>query len=263
MPEALIAATLGTFTGALMGLTGAGGGVVASPLLMLALHLSLGRSAPVALIAVVLGAGLAVYLGLREGVVRWRAAFLMAAAGLLASPLGIRLSMSLPEKPLALAFSLLLFWQAQRQWRHRSLARDAAPPCVVDGATGRFRWTQPCARALAGAGLLSGFLSGLLGVGGGFILVPALRRHTDLSMHAATATALMVLALVSSGGAALWIAHGGIDAHLAAAFAGGTVAGILLGRRASPRLPERRLQQLFAATCLLVGLGLAAKTLLR
>jgi uncharacterized membrane protein YfcA len=257
----LIATGLGLITGILLGLTGAGGGIIAAPLLMLVLHVPAAQAAPISLMAVALGAGFAVMMGLREGVVRYRAAMLMAAMGLLASPLGIRLALTLPNKPLVLVFALLLAYQAWRQWHVTSAERPEAPSCVLNEDTRRFKWNRPCARTMAGAGLAAGFLSGLLGVGGGFVLVPALRKHTLLSMHAIAATSLMTLTLVSSGGVALWMAHGGIAWPLALPFAAGTVAGMLVGRHASPRIGERRLQQAFAAACLLACVGLLAKTL--
>lgn len=257
----LIATGLGLITGILLGLTGAGGGIIAAPLLMLVLHVPAAQAAPVSLMAVALGAGFAMVMGLREGVVRYRAAMLMATMGLLASPLGIRLALALPNKPLVLAFALLLAYQAQRQWRGPVALPDTQPPCVLDEDTGRFKWNRPCARSMAGAGLAAGFLSGLLGVGGGFVLVPALRRHTTLTMHAIAATSLMTLTLVSSGGVAIWMANGGINWGLAPPFAGGTVAGIFVGRGASSRIEEKRLHQAFAIACLLACVGLVAKTL--
>ncbi|GAB2181166.1 sulfite exporter TauE/SafE family protein [Denitratisoma sp. agr-D3] len=260
--DPLIVAALGLVTGLLLGLTGAGGGVVAAPLLMLVLHLPLTEAAPISLLAVALGAGLAMTMGLRQGVVRYRAALLMAALGLLASPLGIRLSLALPNTPLVLAFAALLVYQAWRHWYGQGVAADTEPPCRINQDSGRFAWNRPCAWALARAGLVAGFLSGLLGVGGGFVLVPALRRHTPLAMHAVTATSLMVLTLVSWGGIAVWTAHGAMDWPRALPFAGGTLAGIFLGRKASPRLAETTLQRAFALMCLTAGLALVAKSLL-
>lgn len=257
--ESLLPAGLGLLTGLLLGLTGAGGGIVGGPLLMLALHLPLSRAAPIALIAVAIGAGLGTLLGLRQGMVRYRAALLIAAMGLLASPLGIALARSLPDAPLALAFAALLIYQAWRQWRDRVPAGGGQRPCALDPASGRFVWNRPCARALAGAGLLAGFLSGLLGVGGGFVLVPALRRHTPLAINAIGATSLMVLTLVSLGGMAMWAAQGGIEWGTALPFVAGTAAGIALGRTAAPQLPEIGLRRVFAGLCLAVALGLLGK----
>lgn len=260
--ESVLPAALGSITGLLLGLTGAGGGIVAAPLLMLALHLSLPEAAPISLMAVALGAGVGMAIGLRQGIVRYRAALLMAGAGILASPLGIHLARLLPERLLTLLFAALLALIAQRQWNVHRRIQDDVLPCAIDADTGRFVWTRPCARTVAGAGLLAGFLSGLLGVGGGFILVPTLRRHTPLPMQSITATSLMVLTLVSLGGTAQWLAAGAVDWHVAIPFIGGTAVGMAAGRLLAPRTPDLLLQRAFAGLCAAICASLALKALL-
>ena len=59
--------------------------------------------------------------------------------------------------------------------------------------TGRLAWTPATAAALAGTGAVTGLMTGLLGVGGGFIIVPMLRKLTDVPMHGVVATSLMVI----------------------------------------------------------------------
>ena len=253
---------LGLLTGAVLGLSGAGGGIIAAPLLILLMQLPVAAAAPIALLAVVLGAGLGMLIGLRQGNLRYRAALLMAATGLLASPLGIQLSRLLPNPPLVIAFSLLLLYQARRQWQHDDSAAVRLQPCALDQNSGRFIWNRPCALALMRAGLLAGFLSGLLGVGGGFVLVPALRKQTPLPMHSIAATSLMVLTLVSLGSLAQWQAHGQLDWALALPFVAGTLLGMGGGRLYAPRIAEPLLRRLFAALCLVIALGLAAKALI-
>jgi hypothetical protein len=259
--EAGLAAGLGVVTGLLLGLTGAGGGILAAPMLMLALHLPLAKVAPISLIAVALGAAMGMLIGLRQGIVRYRAALLMSAAGLLAAPLGIFLSRVLPNAPLVLAFALLLAYQGWRYWRVATMADDGPLPCRVDGATGKFVWSRPCAATMLGAGLAAGFLSALLGVGGGFILVPALRKYTPLPMNSVTATSLMVLAMVSTGGFLQWLATTPIEWAIGAPFALGAVVGMTLARWLSPAISEARLRRGFAVLCLLGSLGLTFKIL--
>ncbi|MBL8484266.1 MAG: sulfite exporter TauE/SafE family protein [Rhodocyclaceae bacterium] len=258
--DALLPSLLGCATGLLMGLTGAGGGVLAVPLLMLVLHLPPAAAAPVSLMAVAIGAGYGALIGLYAGIVRYRAALLMAAAGMLASPLGILLARRLPVSWISVCFALLLGVQAWRMARGRAeLLAGEYRPCDVDASTGRFIWNRPCARALAGAGLLTGFFSGLLGVGGGFVLVPALRRHTPLTMVSITATSLAVLTLVALGGLAQWAAQGAIPWALALPFVAGTVLGVAGGRTLAPHLPERRLREMFAALCAATAVAVAVK----
>lgn len=256
--EAMLPAALGMLTGALLGLTGAGGGIVAGPLLMLALQLPLSAAAPISLFAIALGCGVGVLLSIRQRIIQYRAALLLAAMGIVATPIGIHLSRTLPIAPLLIGFSILLLYRAVRLWQPRDIERDAVMPCAVDGG-GKFLWNRPCARALALAGLLAGFFGGLLGVGGGFVLVPALKKHTPLPMHAIVATSLATLTLVSIAGLLQWNSRDPIDWHIGMPFIIGTVAGIAVGRIAAPKIPEHGLRRAFAALCFVIAIALVAK----
>lgn len=255
----ILPACLGLITGLMLGLTGAGGGALAAPLLMLVLHLGAAQAAPISLLSVTLGAGVGALWGLRQGIVRYRAALVMAAAGIVASPLGIALARVLPNTPLMLAFALLLLYQARRAWWPVTAAGLEQRPCTLNPGTGRFVWNRPCAYALLGAGGFAGLLSGLLGVGGGFILVPALRRNTPLPMQSIAATSMAVLALVSLGGVGQWLAHGELDWGVGLPFLLGGLAGMVVGKWLSPHLPERHLQRLFGLLCVIMALGLIVR----
>ena len=258
MSSYLIAIPLGACVGVVLGLTGAGGAVLSVPLLTLVVGLSLVEAAPIGLLAVTVSAGLGAAIALRHGILRYRAAALMAATGALASPAGIALAYLLPERLLTALFALLLLWigsNTLRQARMPPGAQAAArePPCRLNPETRRFLWTLRCARVMAGSGLAAGFLSGLLGVGGGFIIIPALRRYTDLPMNACIATSMGVLTLVSATGVAVSVAHAPLNLDVAAPFIAGAVIGMLLGRRWSARLSGTRLQQSFSLLCLCVA----------
>lgn len=250
---------LGGATGLLLGLTGAGGGILASPLLILVLHQSVRDSAPISLVAVVVGAGLGALMGLRQGIVRYRAALLLSLSGVIGSPVGIYLARRIPNAPLILAFSCLLFYQAWRYWQPSVTHQDSQLPCRL-GATGRFQWDGACFWTMVRMGGETGFLSGLLGVGGGFVLVPALRRHTPLDMHSVTATSLMVLTLVSLGGLVQWMALGQIHWGLAEPFLGGVISGMVVGRSQLKRLSENHMRRVFSLLCFAVAAGLLVKT---
>jgi uncharacterized protein len=258
----LQAGALGAVVGLVLALTGAGGGVLAVPLLVLVLGWPLSQAAPTALLAVGLAAALGAAQGLRAGEVRWRAALLMGGFGMLGAPLGVALSHVLPATPLLWAFALLMLWLGWRQWP-RAQAAQAAPlpkPACVVNAQGRLNWTSPCARAIAGTGLVSGTLSGLIGVGGGFVIVPALQRHTDLVLRQVQLTSLAVIALVaiSGVGSAAW--HGQLSWQGALPFAAGAMVAMGLGRRLADRMSQALSQKLFALSCLLVSALLMWRT---
>lgn len=259
---------LGAVVGAILALTGAGGGILAVPLLVFGLHLPIARSAPVGLIAVGLSAAFGAALGLRDGIVRYRAAAVIGVAGMLLAPVGVRIGKVVPNGPLTLAFACVLAFVAIRMLRaasrsgHEQGAHPAAKaPCVLDPATGRLVWTVPCGRALAATGVVSGLLSGLLGVGGGFVIVPSLTRFTNLQTRSILATSLAVIALVSIGGVSAAAAQGTVDWDIAVPFSAGAVVALLLGRRVAARLAGAHLQRAFAVTSLAVSVLMVAKGL--
>ena len=270
-----VALALGGVVGLILALTGAGGGILAVPLLVFGLHLSIMQAAPVGLIAVGAASALGAVLGLREGLVRYRAAALIGVTGMLLAPLGVNLARVIPNAPLTVAFSLVLAWVALRMFKQARRSTQAGSaeatqtadtaqwPCVINPSEGRLIWTLPCAWALAATGAVSGVLSGLLGVGGGFVIVPSLGRYTNLATRSILATSLAVIALVSVGavGAAAW--QGAVNWAVALPFALGAVIALLLGRLLAARLAGARLQQAFAVTCagvavLLLVRGLSA-----
>ncbi len=259
---------LGTLVGLLLALTGAGGGILAVPLLVFALHLGVAEAAPIGLLAVGLAAAMAAALGLRDGVVRYRAALLMGGLAMVLAPLGVAAAQRVPNTPLTIAFAAVLALSAWRMWQRAMQAihacADAARaelPCVLDARDGRLVWTRPCAQALALTGVAAGLLGGLLGVGGGFVIVPALTRFTELSARSVVATSLAVIALASIGGvgAAAW--HGAIAWDIALPFAIGSVAASLLARVIAARVAGPRLQQAFAVISACVAVLLLVRGL--
>lgn len=262
--DTLLPLLLGGGVGLIMALTGAGGGVLAVPLLIFGLHLSVQEAAPVALIAVGAAAALGALLGLREGVVRYRAAALIGLVAMAMAPLGVWLAHQLPPQPLMLGFAgVLLFsaWRMAQRQDAAALAARPAPPCKLDPAQGRLRWTPPCAAMLALTGLLSGLLTGLLGVGGGFVIVPALSRYSDLDLRSITATSLAVIALASLSGVLAASGHGSMDWALALRFGAAAMLALVLGRRLAARLPASTLRRGFAALLALVAALMLARAL--
>lgn len=260
--SALVA--LGAAVGLVLALTGAGGGILAVPLLVFVTGIGVAAAVPVGLVAVGLGAGLGALLGLRAGIVRYRAALLVATAGMLAAPLGIWIAVRIERRVLMALFAgvlLYVAWNSQRRTRTLAAPRARHAPCLRDPATGRIAWTSACARALALAGGCAGLFSGLLGVGGGFVLVPALQRCSDLPLASAVATSLAVIFLVSLHTAGLAAASGNMPWAIALPFCGGALAGMLAGRRIAGRVADAVVHTTFAALAALAAAGMLAAAL--
>jgi len=259
---------LGIFVGILMGLTGAGGGILSVPLLVFFLHLRVAEAAPIALTAIAISAGVGALLGLKSKLLRYKAAGFMAMIGLILSPVGLWLAQKTPNQPLLILFSCTLFFvstrlyvQARREILGIQMPPKKPPPCLINPEHGKLTWNLPCARALLFSGGLAGFLSGLLGVGGGFIIVPALKRFTNLPVQSIVATSLGVLAIISSGSALVSAATGNLAFNIAIPFSLGALGGLLMGRGLGKKLSGPRVQQIFAILTFGVAISLMFKGL--
>lgn len=263
---------LGLLVGLVMALTGAGGGVLAVPLLVFTTGLAVQEVSPIGLLAVGLAATLGAILGLRAGEVRYKAASLMGFVGLLFSPIGFWVAQRVDTQVLGLAFSVVLLWVALNAFRGAANSElnviDAPPdgeksncPCIRNPATGRFIWTWPCARALMFSGAVAGFLSGLLGVGGGFVLVPALQRFTNLTVQSVTVTSLAVIAIVSTFGVLNSVSAGAFNYEIGITFSAAALTGMLGGRMISNKLPGAHLKRAFGAMCIVVSVLMVLKNI--
>lgn len=266
MTEQYLASLLGFCVGFILSLTGAGGAILSVPLLVFGLHLSVSEAGPIGLLAVTLSAGLGAIFALRQRILRYKAAMFMSLFGLLFSPLGLWLAKRIPNQPLTLIFAVVLLFVASRMFvqASREIKGDLEPdrknpPCQLDQSIGKLIWTLPCARALAAAGSLMGFFSGLLGVGGGFIVVPALKAFTDLPVKSIVATSFGVLTIVSLGGVVGASLSGGMLWSIATPFALGALTGMLVGRQFASKIKGPRLQQVFAIFSSLVALTMLIK----
>lgn len=243
---------LGVLIGLVLGLTGAGGGILAVPALVIGLGFDITTAAPIALIAVGLAALLGAADGLRKHQVRYKAAIFMAASGAVCSTVGIRLAHALPEVALITVFSGVMLLIAMRTARQALIGAHAHvprtnKPCQLNPATGRLRWTRRCTATLAAIGAVTGIFAGMLGVGGGFIIVPALRRYTDINMHGIISTSLMLIALVSLSAATGAFLHGITVPKIGWVFIMATITGMVAGRSISTRVPAQTLHIVFAA----------------
>lgn len=264
----LLALGIGIGVGVIMGLTGAGGGMLAVPALVYSQAWSMQQAMPVALLAVSLGALIGAIDGLRRQQVRYKAATLMAIAGVPFTTFGIVVARHMSQAGLMLAFSAVLLivvarlmFQVRAQWSGNAEASEKQDAIAcVNRQTGKFTWNGKTASVISLIGACAGFFTGLLGVGGGFIIVPLLRHFTNLTMQSATATSLMVIALVGSVAVGSAILHGAqLPLGFSTFFALTSVVGVLLGRRLANFLPPAIVQMIFAGLLLCVAVSFIIK----
>lgn len=257
---------LGGFIGAVLGLTGAGGGILAVPALVFSMSWSMQQAAPVALIAVSGSAAIGAIDGLRHNLVRYRAAMLMAVAGMVVTPFGVQVAQRLSQQWLTAMFALVMLFVAARLLRKGKggSEEDAAPRRAgnFNPVTGRFDWNWPTGFLLAFIGVVTGFMTGLLGVGGGFIVTPLLRKFTNVPMHGIVATSLLVTSLVSGASVVGAFMHGiAAPMEVVLPFVAATGIGMLAGRKLTKRLSPLHVQYSFAAVLVVVACGLLLKSL--
>ncbi|MES1926182.1 sulfite exporter TauE/SafE family protein [Salinisphaera sp. T31B1] len=261
-----MAILFGIIVGLALGLTGGGGSIFAVPLLIYGLGVAPASAVAISLGAVAITAAFGAAEGLYRGVVELRAALIFAVAGMVAAPLGVYIGGRVSDTVVVLLFAGLMIVVAVRMGlkarrtpdesavvRARFAEQATADPgtvCRYSG-DGRLRLNAPCSAALAAVGLVVGVLSGFFGVGGGFLIVPALILITEMGIHRAVATSLLVITLIGLSGVASAMFSGReIDWALTALFVVGGVLGMAGGRRLARHLAGPRLQWLFAAAML-------------
>ncbi|UTA48975.1 sulfite exporter TauE/SafE family protein [Simiduia sp. 21SJ11W-1] len=265
MPEVL---AIGAAVGLVLGLTGAGGSLFAVPLLMLGLGLATGQATGLALGAVAVSAAWGAAGGFARREVVWLPALVLALSGALLAPVGRALALQLPDIWLMAGFAVLVIWVALRMWLQARREPAAAgvtrasqapklltaeQPLCRFSASGQLELRPRCLAGVVLGGAMAGVLSGLFGVGGGFVIVPLLVLLTGLSMRAAVATSLLVIAVISTSGFAsyLWLGHAVNYAVLAWLSLGG-VLGMVLGSKLAHRLAGPVLQQIFVVLMILL-----------
>ena len=256
----LLSPFFGVIVGFSLGLTGGGGAIFAVPLLVYGLAVPAREAVGISLAAVGAIALVGAIQRLRAGEVQIQTGVLFALAGMLGAPMGTWLNRSIPEPVLLALFAGFMAFVALRMWQRASQARRATPPhhgphaasrgTLAESLTLRSRETG----LLGLVGLLTGVLSGLFGVGGGFVIVPALVLIRGMAIHRAVATSLVVIPLVSASGVLAYLAAGQpLALPLASLFVLGGVGGMRLGTHLSRTLSGPRLQQGFAVALLAVA----------
>jgi hypothetical protein len=244
----MLAILLGGAIGLSLGMLGGGGSILTVPALVYVLgqdpHAAVGAS----LIIVGLNAATGAWMHRRAGHVRLRAAALFGGVGLAAAFIGARLSKLAPAALLLVLFALLMIVVAAFMLRGgvaQSGADEAAP----------IWW-----KILLG-GLGVGFLTGFLGVGGGFLIVPALVLILGMNMRDAVGSSLVVIALNSAAGVLGHLGDAAVSWAIIGALLAGGLPGLLLGTRLAQRLPVAQLRQGFAVFVILLGATLLAVNL--
>jgi len=234
-----LAFLLAIAVGISLGLLGGGGSIATLPILRYALGME-GHSAIATSLLVVGATSLAALLAhARKGRVQWRTGFAFGGAGMLGAYLGGSVAHRVPAPLLLGGFSLMMFATAIAMLRPERKARARVQRSSVRPSTRRG------VSKFAVQGLVVGALTGLVGAGGGFLVVPTLVLLGRLPMATAIGTSLLVISLNTFAGLAGYLGHTAIDWTLGLGMSAFAIIGSGVGAWFAPRLSAQTLRQSF------------------
>lgn len=242
----ILALTLALAIGFSLALLGSGGSIITLPVLVYAARVPAPQAVGMSL-AVVGGTTLvASLLNARRGLVHVKAALLFSATGMIGAYAGAHVTRLVPPSVLLLLFAALMIVVAGLMFRGRlELAVVGKPQC---------HW-QSC----TASGFAVGGLTGFLGVGGGFLIVPALLFFGRLPLKLAIGTSLVVITVNCLAGLVGHLQATPFDWHIAGMFTGFALAGMLGGRTVAAHVHPERLRRWFAWFVLAVAVFVIAE----
>lgn len=232
-----------------LGLLGGGGSILAVPLLVYVAALPANEAIATSLLVVGITSAIAVVPHARAGRVRWRTGLIFGLAGMTGAYAGGRLAAYIPAGILLAAFALMMLATAAAMIRGRRTSTATPVPHEL-----------PVLRVVTD-GIAVGLVTGLVGAGGGFLVVPALVLLGGLPMPVAVGTSLVVIAMNSVAGFLGHLQTVHIDWSLAAAVTASAVLGSLAGGRLSGRIREAVLRRSFGWFVLAMGIFILAQQL--
>lgn len=259
----LLAAALSVLIGLTVGFLGGGGSILTLPMLVYLLRIEPAPAIATSLLLVFVTSAVGLVVHARpvpagdgatppRSTVQWTLGLSFGAAGMAGASLGGQLAAFIPPGWLLNAFALVMLATALAMLLRRE--RDPAAPAPEASA-------RPSLVRLLPTGLGVGLISGLVGAGGGFLIVPALTLLGGLPMREAIATSLLVLALQSGAGFVSHLLHTAIDWRLALLVTSSATAGSLIGARLSRGVRPARLRRAFALLVLAMALVMLIKQL--
>lgn len=256
----------GAIVGVSLGLTGGGGSIFAVPLLIYGLGFDLRRAVAMSLAVVGLTALFGALIQARQNRVLWKAGAILGVGGIVAAPFGAALGGWLREDVALYLFAVLMLVVGSLMLRKRP-GNIEIPlswiSCREDPQASPSDFTWRCAGKLSGAGALTGILAGAFGVGGGFLVVPALLIVLRIDIASALGTSLVAIFLVAASGLTANMAHlEAADFAVGTAFLLGAGVGMSGGVILKGYLPQATLKKIFAWAVIATGVFMLGQTYL-
>ena len=239
----LLILVAGMVIGLLLGLTGGGGSILTVPLLVYVVGLDPKIAIATSLLVVGLASLAALLPHSRHGNVYWHTGLIFGVAGMAGAYSGGWIARFIPDVVLLLLFAAVMIGSGVAMLRRRPglpLGEDTAAPAR--------NWMK-----IVADGFVVGIVTGLVGAGGGFLVVPALALLGGLPMHAAVGTSLLVITLKCFAGLAGYVTHVPIDLESGIIVSALAIAGTVLGSRLSKALSGTQLRHGFGVFVLVIA----------
>ena len=244
----LLGGVLALLVGLVLGLLGGGGSVLTVPILIYVLHVPVKPAIAMSLCVVGIVAFIGFLSHLRQRTVRARVALLFGIFAVLAAFAGARLAKHIPSVVQLVIFAIVGLVGSVL------MLRGGFKPTAVQDGPFEFHFEGRTVTLLALQGLVVGFLTGIIGVGGGFLIVPALVLVAGLPMRLAIGTSLLVITMNALAGFAGYVGHVEIDWKLIAWFTSIAAVGSIVGSSISKQVPQQKLRQVFGYLLIAVSL---------
>lgn len=263
--RALLASPLGFLIGLSLGALGGGGSILAVPALVYAAGQDAKSATTTSLVLVTITALIGIIPHWRAGRVRLAPGLVFGLAGVGGSLLGSAWNEAVDADVLLLAFSLLMMIAAYAMWRR--LARPAVQPPAGEptpsrATTSTVRFDLPTAVKVVVAGSFIGVLTGFFGVGGGFVIVPALVLALGFTMPEAVGTSLLVIAVNSIVALSTRLPSGTVEWEVVVPFTIASLIGVFVGSRLASTRDPSFLQKWFVILLVVVALYTATSSLI-
>ena len=228
-----------------LGLLGGGGSILAVPILVHVLGIPLATAVPMSMPVVGTTAALAAWSRWRQGQLRLRLVATIAICAMAAAFVAARLGHDLDDRPRTILLAATMLTAATAMLlRARAQARRGEAPRPAESAR---------TIVIIPSALAAGTLTGLVGVGGGFLVVPVLTGFLGIGMAEASATALAVIALNTGAAGLGYIGEVSLDWRLTAMITVAAIIGMTVGTRLSKRVKGATLSRMFALLLVVVG----------
>lgn len=239
---------LATLIGVSLGMLGAGGSILSVPILTYVAGMEPSAAIASSLFVVAVTSATGAISHARAGRVRWKIGLVFGSAGMVGAFVGGRLAGYIPGRILMIVFGVMMAVTAIAMIRGR---RTRQPPVVGELRVGK----------VVVLGTLVGLVTGTIGAGGGFVVVPALVLLGGLAIERAIGTSLIVIAMSSFAGLAGHLGKVHIDWPVTLAVTAAAVIGSLVGGRLAGRIPPAALRRGFGIFIIAVAIFVLFKEL--